>query len=76
MGKRNQQCEETGKIAAEELLSSIKEGACVDKHTQDQIIVLMALANGQSKIRVGEITMHTKTAIFVAEKLTNVNELN
>lgn len=32
----------------------------------------MALAKGVSSIRVGEITMHTRTAIYIAEKLTKV----
>lgn len=30
----------------------------------------MALAEGASEIVVGELTMHTKTAIWVAENLT------
>lgn len=44
----------------------------MDEYVQDHIIVFMALANGLSKIRVGEITMHTKTAIYVVEQMTNV----
>lgn len=72
LGKRNERIEETGKRAAEELITTIKEGACVDVHSQDQIIVFMALAKGPSRVRVGNITLHTKTAIFVVEKLTKV----
>jgi hypothetical protein len=33
----------------------------------------MALAKGNSKIRCGPLTDHTKTAIFVAELLTKVS---
>lgn len=33
----------------------------------------MALANGTSRIRTGPITLHTRTAIHVAEQLTNVS---
>lgn len=73
LGKRNERSEDTGKTAAQEILTAVQEGACVDKHSQDQIVILMALAKGRSRIRVGEITMHTKTAIFVAEKLTKVS---
>lgn len=72
LGKRNERIEETGKRAAQDLLDAINSGACVDEHCQDQLIVLMALAKGQSRIRIGNITMHTKTAIYVAEKMTNV----
>ncbi|EFA07135.2 RNA 3'-terminal phosphate cyclase [Tribolium castaneum] len=71
LGKRGESAEETGKRAAVELVKSIEEGACVDGHSQDQIIVFMALAQGASSVKVGEITMHTKTAIFVAEELTD-----
>lgn len=74
LGKRNERIEETGKRAAEELVKTIDEGACVDQHSQDQIIVFMALAKGPSRVRVGSVTLHTKTAIFIVEKLTNVSQ--
>lgn len=73
LGKREERPEETGRRAGEELLCAIREGACVDKHTQDQIIVFMALADGRSRIKMGELTLHTKTAIYVTEQLTNVS---
>jgi len=44
--------------------------ACVDSHMQDQIIVFMALAEGQSKVLTGPLTLHTKTAIHFAEIMT------
>ncbi|CAG9813137.1 unnamed protein product [Phaedon cochleariae] len=72
LGKRNESAEETGKRAGEDLKDVLDEGSCFDKHSQDQIIILMALAKGQSRVRVGDITMHTKTAIFVVEKMTKV----
>ena len=37
---------------------------------QDQIIIFMALAAGQSSVLCGELTLHTRTAIAVAEQLT------
>lgn len=37
-----------------------------------QVIIFMALADGKSRIRIGPLTLHTKTAIFVAELLTKV----
>uniref|UniRef100_A0A8C2AUV9 RNA 3'-terminal phosphate cyclase n=1 Tax=Cyprinus carpio TaxID=7962 RepID=A0A8C2AUV9_CYPCA len=36
-----------------------------------QLIIFMALANGTSRMRTGPITLHTQTAIHVAEQLTN-----
>jgi hypothetical protein len=32
----------------------------------------MALANGHSKIKIGEMTLHTQTAIYITELLTGV----
>ncbi|KAF5274634.1 hypothetical protein FQR65_LT04334 [Abscondita terminalis] len=72
LGRRNEKPEQSGTKAADEILESFHEGACLDKHSQDQVIILMALAEGRSRIRVGEITLHTKTAIHVVEKLSNV----
>lgn len=37
---------------------------------QDQLIIFMALASGTSTILTGEPTLHTRTAIAVAEQLT------
>lgn len=64
---------ETGKKAAEELLSSVSVRACVDQYVQDQLIIFMALAKGKSVIKTTPITLHTETAIFIAELLTDVS---
>lgn len=40
-----------------------------------QLILLMALAKGHSKIRCGPLSDRTKTAIFVVEQLTDVSFL-
>lgn len=37
---------------------------------QDQLIIFMALADGASAMLTGEPTLHTRTAIAVAEQLT------
>lgn len=37
-----------------------------------QLIIFMALAKGTSRIRTGAVTLHTQTAIHVAEQLTQV----
>lgn len=62
---------DTGKKCAEELLEAVECGGCVDKYVQDQMILFMALAPGESKIRTGPMTLHTETAIHIAEKFTN-----
>jgi RNA 3'-terminal phosphate cyclase (ATP) len=59
------------KSAAQELITSLEGGACVDKWLQDQLILYMALADGVSEIITGSLTQHTRTAIWVAETLTD-----
>nr|XP_033338873.1 RNA 3'-terminal phosphate cyclase isoform X1 [Megalopta genalis]XP_033338874.1 RNA 3'-terminal phosphate cyclase isoform X1 [Megalopta genalis] len=60
-----------GVQAAGEILNAILAGSCVDEHAQDQLIILMALAKGTSKIKLGsqKLTCHTETAIKVAEMM-------
>jgi len=62
--------EDTGVKAAEELLEAVECGGCVDKYIQDQMIIFMALAAGTSTLVTGPLTLHTETAIHIAEKMT------
>lgn len=73
MGSKKLNDFETGKKAAEELLSSVSVRACVDQYVQDQLIIFMALAKGKSAIKTTPITLHTETAIFIAQLLTDVS---
>ena len=41
---------------------------CFDEHTVDHLIIFMALAKGNSKIKVGNISLHTQTAIEIIKK--------
>ena len=43
---------------------------CACCRMQDQVIVFLALAGGRSTVLCGEPTLHTRTAIAVAEQLT------
>ena len=70
IGSRGKSGFELGAEAADELVSALKIRACVDHHLQDQLIIFMALATGVSRIRSGPLTLHTQTAIHIAEKLT------
>ncbi|XP_054278578.1 RNA 3'-terminal phosphate cyclase [Macrosteles quadrilineatus] len=70
LGKRDVKAEIVGEAAAKELDKSISLEICVDEHSQDQMIILMALAKGKSRILCGPVTLHTKTAIYVAELMT------
>lgn len=62
--------EDVGRIAAESLLEALGTGGCVDEWMQDQLIIFMAEADGRSQMLCGELTLHTRTAIAVAQQLT------
>jgi len=63
---------ETGARAARELLGQLNFGfAACDQYAQDQLIIFMALASGQSQIQTGPLTLHTRTAIYITELLTS-----
>jgi RNA 3'-terminal phosphate cyclase (ATP) len=49
---------------------------CLDEHTVDHLIIFMALAKGISKIKVGEISLHTKTAIEIVKKFISGIKIN
>lgn len=71
LGSRNEKPFESGKKAANELIKCMNSGSCVDPNVQDQLIIFMALAKGVSRMRCTlPLTMHTKTAIYIAELLT------
>jgi len=70
LGEMGKTAEAVGKEAAEELVKNIKYGGCVEEYLQDQLIIYMALANGESKMLSGPISLHTETAIWIAQTLT------
>ncbi|CAH8608351.1 unnamed protein product [Heterobilharzia americana] len=58
--------------ACQSIYNYAKIGACCDDHMQDQLILPMSLAKGKSQIRIGPLTMHTKTCIYVAELMLGI----
>ncbi|XP_062516339.1 RNA 3'-terminal phosphate cyclase-like [Corticium candelabrum] len=70
LGKKGQPAEDVGETAARMLIANLESGGCVDEYLQDQLIIFMALAKGKSRIRCGAITLHTETAIEIAQQLT------
>ncbi|XP_018582217.1 RNA 3'-terminal phosphate cyclase [Scleropages formosus] len=70
LGKKGVYADKVGVEAAEMLLRNIRHNGCVDEFLQDQLIIFMALVKGTSRIRTGPLTLHTQTAIHVAEQLT------
>jgi len=81
LGERKITSENLGKIAANKLINYIKNGIPVDNYLSDQLIPLMAYAREPSKIKVLEITNHTKTnleliKLFIAKNYKITKEKN
>ncbi|GAB4310296.1 MAG: RNA 3'-terminal phosphate cyclase [Methanobacteriaceae archaeon] len=70
IGEPGKRAETVGKNAADELLDHISKNAPLDKYMGDQIIPYMAVT-GKSTIKTAELTKHTVTNIYVAEKIMN-----
>ncbi|XP_020893413.1 RNA 3'-terminal phosphate cyclase [Exaiptasia diaphana] len=73
LGKKGVPAERVAGDSVDELLRNVESGGCVDEHLQDQLIIFMALAAGKSRVRSGPLTMHTKTAIHIAELVTKAS---
>ncbi|KAF7796539.1 hypothetical protein EIP86_007719 [Pleurotus ostreatoroseus] len=71
IGAKGKDSSTVGEQAADELIRNLNEAGCVDEYLQDQLIIFLALAAGKSVIRIGPSTLHTRTAIWVAEQLTD-----
>ena len=70
LGDRGKPAEKVGHEAAISILDQIQTGANVDKHTADHLILPCSLADGESTFKISEITLHTLTAIDLAERFT------
>jgi RNA 3'-terminal phosphate cyclase (ATP) len=70
LGKRGVSSEEVAKEATQGLIKDLAERSCVDEHMQDQVIIFMALADGESRLNCGALTLHTQTAIHYSQLIT------
>jgi len=68
LGKLGVPAEKIGKECVEKLLEEERSGACLDRYLADQILPYLALANGESKVSVSQLTQHAKTNIWIIEK--------
>lgn len=70
LGERGKPAEKVGEEAARIMLAELKSGALVDVYLADQLIPYIALSGGSYTTR--ELTMHTKTNIWIGEKFLDV----
>jgi RNA 3'-phosphate cyclase len=66
LGEKSKRAEEVGKEAADKMLKEIESRAAVDSHSADNLIPFLAMFGG--RIKVSEITEHTKTNIWTCEQ--------
>jgi RNA 3'-terminal phosphate cyclase (ATP) len=58
--------------AVDFLLENWTHEGVFDEYLADQMVIFMALANGRSKVVLGPLSLHTRTAMVVAEKMVGV----
>lgn len=72
LGKPGKKAEIVGSEAAKELLLCLSREAALDKYMGDQIIPYLAIS-GSSSVKIAELTNHTLTNIYAAQKFTGRN---
>jgi RNA 3'-terminal phosphate cyclase (ATP)/RNA 3'-terminal phosphate cyclase (GTP) len=70
LGERNIRSEDLGLMAANEIIKYIKNDIPVDNYLSDQLTPLMACTKGPSRIKVLQITNHTKTNLKLIKLFT------
>ncbi|MFX1500778.1 MAG: RNA 3'-terminal phosphate cyclase [Promethearchaeota archaeon] len=73
LGERSITSEKLGKIAANELLKYIKNAIPVDNFLSDQLIPFMGFLKKPSRMKVLELTNHTKTNLELIKLFFNRN---
>jgi RNA 3'-terminal phosphate cyclase (ATP) len=72
LGKIGKRAEKVAEEAVNEFVKFYKSNACIEKHLGDQLILYMALAEGESSFTVPEISSHILTNIWVMERFLPV----
>lgn len=72
LGSKGKRAEDVGTEAATLLMRELDTKMAVDSHLCDMLIPYMALAKGESRIGVTEVTSHLQTNIWVAERILDV----
>lgn len=70
LGRRNVSPQKVGEECALMLRHSLEKRVCVDEHTQDQLLIYMALAEGTSSIKTHKPSSHTLTGMYIIEQMT------
>jgi len=67
-GRKGLPAEHVAEAACEDLLAHHRAGAPADPHLADQLVVPMALAEGESRILTSKVTRHLSTNMWVVRQ--------
>jgi len=73
LGERGKRAEQVGEEAAREFLDYHRSGKAIDHHMADQIVLYLALADGESNFSTTLITGHLKTNLHVIKSFMKVD---
>jgi len=73
LGKKGLPAEKVGAITSTRLLEELSIGMAIDSHLCDMLVPYLAIAAGNSKIGVSEVTSHLKTNIWVTKQFLNAS---
>ncbi|MFW6189201.1 MAG: RNA 3'-terminal phosphate cyclase [Planctomycetota bacterium] len=68
LGERGKPAETVGAEAAVRLRDQMETPGCLDRHMADQILPYLPMAEGDSEVRMAEVTGHCRTCIWVIEQ--------
>jgi RNA 3'-terminal phosphate cyclase (ATP) len=67
-GRKGLPAERVAEAACEELLAHHRSGGAADPHLADQLVLPMALAEGESRLRTSQISQHLLTNVWVVRR--------
>jgi RNA 3'-terminal phosphate cyclase (ATP) len=67
-GRKGLPAEHVAEAACEDLLAHHRSGAPVDPHLADQLVLPMALGEGESRLVTSEITQHLLTNVWAVRQ--------
>lgn len=67
-GRKGLPAERVAEMACQEILAHYRSGAPVDPHLADQLVLPMALADGESQVRTSQVSQHLLTNVWVVRK--------
>jgi RNA 3'-terminal phosphate cyclase (ATP) len=72
VGARGRRAELVGEEAARAIFNELESASTVDAYLADQLIPYIALADGESEMKVCEITKHLETNMYVTKRFLDV----